>query len=205
MTAVRTKGIDHYVLHVADAERSVAWYGEVLGLQPERLDEWREGKVLFVSLRVDPTTIIDLLQTPRTGENVNHVAFVVEGVDLDELAEVRHGRGRLGSRRPVGRAGDRPRPLHPRPGPQPRRAQDVLTVDFRDETVEALARRVRAKEVSARELTQAALDRIDAVNPKVERLRVGRRRTSPSRTPRQSTSRSRRGRSPDRWPASRSA
>jgi len=83
---VRTKGIDHYVLHVADAERSVAWYGEVLGLQPERLDEWRDGKVLFVSLRVDPTTIIDLLQTPRTGENVNHVAFVVEDVDLDALA-----------------------------------------------------------------------------------------------------------------------
>ena len=83
---MRTKGIDHYVLHVADAERSVAWYGEVLGLQPERLDEWRDGKVLFVSLRVDPTTIIDLLQTPRTGENVNHVAFVVEDVDLDALA-----------------------------------------------------------------------------------------------------------------------
>jgi catechol 2,3-dioxygenase-like lactoylglutathione lyase family enzyme len=86
VAVVRTKGIDHYVLHVADAERSVAWYGEVLGLQPERLDEWRKKEVLFVSLRVDPTTIIDLLQTPRTGENVNHVAFVVEDVDLDELA-----------------------------------------------------------------------------------------------------------------------
>ena len=86
MTVVRTKGIDHYVLHVADAERSVAWYGEVLGLQPERLEEWRKQEVLFVSLRVDPTTIIDLLQTPRTGEKVNHVAFVVEDVDLDALA-----------------------------------------------------------------------------------------------------------------------
>ena len=83
---MRTTGIDHYVLHVADAERSVAWYGEVLGLQPERLEEWREGKALFVSLRVDDTTIIDLLQAERTGENVNHVAFVVEDVDLDELA-----------------------------------------------------------------------------------------------------------------------
>ena len=83
---MRTRGIDHYVLHVADAERSVAWYGEILGLQPERLEEWRAGKVLFVSLRVDPTTIIDLLQTERTGENVNHVAFVVDDVDLDELA-----------------------------------------------------------------------------------------------------------------------
>jgi catechol 2,3-dioxygenase-like lactoylglutathione lyase family enzyme len=83
---VRTTGIDHYVLHVADAERSVAWYGEVLGLQPERLEEWREGKAPFVSLRVDDTTIVDLLQADRTGENVNHVAFVVEDVDLDELA-----------------------------------------------------------------------------------------------------------------------
>ena len=83
---MRTTGIDHYVLHVADAERSVAWYGEVLGLEPERLEEWREGKALFVSLRVDDTTIIDLLQAERTGENVNHVAFVVEDVDLDELA-----------------------------------------------------------------------------------------------------------------------
>lgn len=83
---MRTTGIDHYVLHVADAERSVAWYGEVLGLQPERLEEWREGKAPFVSLRVDDTTIVDLLQAERTGENVNHVAFVVEDVDLDELA-----------------------------------------------------------------------------------------------------------------------
>lgn len=83
---MRTTGIDHYVLHVADAERSVAWYGEVLGLEPERLEDWREGKAPFVSLRVDDSTIIDLLQAERTGENVNHVAFVVEDVDLDELA-----------------------------------------------------------------------------------------------------------------------
>ena len=37
-------------------------------------------------------------------------------------------------------------------------------MDFRTETVEGLAQRVRDKEVSARELTQAALDRIDLLN-----------------------------------------
>ena len=40
-------------------------------------------------------------------------------------------------------------------------------MDFRLTTVADLARRVRAGEVSARELTQAALDRIDAVNGRV--------------------------------------
>lgn len=83
---MRVTGIDHVVLNVEDAERSVAWYCEVLGLVPERLEEWRRGEAPFVSLRVDTTTIIDVFQAPRTGENLDHVALVVEDVDLDELA-----------------------------------------------------------------------------------------------------------------------
>jgi catechol 2,3-dioxygenase-like lactoylglutathione lyase family enzyme len=84
---VQVTGVDHLVLQVADVERSAAWYGERLGLAPERMEEWRRGEVLFPSLRVDETTIIDLLPGPRTGENVNHVAFVVTGADLDALAQ----------------------------------------------------------------------------------------------------------------------
>ena len=81
-------GIDHYVLTVPldEVETLIAWYRDELGLQPERLDEWRRGEVLFASLRVSPTTLIDVLAGDRTGENINHVAFVVEGVDVDELA-----------------------------------------------------------------------------------------------------------------------
>jgi catechol 2,3-dioxygenase-like lactoylglutathione lyase family enzyme len=84
---VQVTGVDHLVLQVADVERSAAWYGERLGLKSERMEEWRRGEVLFPSLRVDDTTIIDLLAGPRTGENVNHVAFVVTGADLDALAK----------------------------------------------------------------------------------------------------------------------
>lgn len=77
---------DHVVLVTPDVERLVTWYHEELGLRPERLEEWRRQEVPFVSLRVSPSFLIDVMQGERTGENVNHVALRVEGVDVDELA-----------------------------------------------------------------------------------------------------------------------
>jgi catechol 2,3-dioxygenase-like lactoylglutathione lyase family enzyme len=77
--------MDHIVLVVADVERSVAWYVEELGLQPERLEEWRAGKVFFPSVRISPTTLIDIIAAPREGTNVDHFCLVVED-DVAELA-----------------------------------------------------------------------------------------------------------------------
>jgi catechol 2,3-dioxygenase-like lactoylglutathione lyase family enzyme len=79
-------GLDHVVFIVADPEASVRWYSAVLGLGAERLDEWRAGEVPFVSVRVSTTTVIDLLEGAVTGRNVDHIALVVQGVDLDEVA-----------------------------------------------------------------------------------------------------------------------
>ncbi len=79
-------GLDHIVLNCADVERSVAWWCDELGLEPVRLEEWRRGEVPFASVRLDATTIIDLLATARTGENMNHVAITVDDVDLEALA-----------------------------------------------------------------------------------------------------------------------
>lgn len=98
---VRVRGLDHVVLVVADAEASVAWYRDRLGLEPLRLDEWRRGEALFVSLRVDDTTIIDLFQGERSGVNVDHVSLVVaDDVDLHAVAssgdfEVEHAPFRI--------------------------------------------------------------------------------------------------------------
>jgi catechol 2,3-dioxygenase-like lactoylglutathione lyase family enzyme len=83
---VKALGLDHVVLNVADVERSLAWYCGQLGLEGVRVDEWRRGEVLFPSVRVDATTIIDLLRTERTGQNVDHVCLVVEPTDLEEVA-----------------------------------------------------------------------------------------------------------------------
>lgn len=81
-------GFDHLVLKVADVERSLAWYRERLGLAGERVDEWRRGAVPFPSVRVDATTLIDLLEGAPTGVNVDHLCLVLApGTDLDALAE----------------------------------------------------------------------------------------------------------------------
>jgi glyoxylase I family protein len=86
---MRVVGMDHIVLVSPDPERLIAWYGDVLGLPAERLSQWRRGEVPFASLRVDDTTIIDVLAGRRSGTNVDHVAFVVDA-DLDALA-AEHG------------------------------------------------------------------------------------------------------------------
>ena len=84
---VRVTGLDHIVLDVADIERSAAWYRDLLGLELIRMDEWRAGEVLFPSLRIDATTLIDLFQTERTGENLNHFAVVVDTDDLQAVID----------------------------------------------------------------------------------------------------------------------
>ena len=80
----RVRGLDHIVLNVADAERSMRWYCDRLGLEPERYDEWKAGEAPFVSVRIDEGTIIDLFETDRSGENLNHLALWVTG-DVESI------------------------------------------------------------------------------------------------------------------------
>jgi catechol 2,3-dioxygenase-like lactoylglutathione lyase family enzyme len=82
----KVTGLDHVVILTADAERSLAWYQGVLGLAGERVEEWRRGDVPFPSVRVDATTILDLLNGDRSGVNVDHLCLVIEAQDLATLA-----------------------------------------------------------------------------------------------------------------------
>ena len=85
--AVHVTGLDHLVLNVADTDRSLAFYLGELGLSPVRVDEWRRGEVFFASVRLDDTTIIDLLEVAPDGRNVDHLCLVIEEQDLQELAD----------------------------------------------------------------------------------------------------------------------
>jgi catechol 2,3-dioxygenase-like lactoylglutathione lyase family enzyme len=82
---VTVVGLDHVVLTVEDEERSLAFYCGELGLESLRVDQWRRHEAPFPSVRVDATTIIDLLAAPRTGENMDHVCLVVAPVDFEAI------------------------------------------------------------------------------------------------------------------------
>ncbi len=97
---MRILELDHVVFRVTDMERSVQWYRDLLGLEVVRLDEWRQGAAPFVSVRITPDTIIDLQVGIVDGTNVDHIALVVDDVDLAALA----ASGRFGEVAP-------PRPL----------------------------------------------------------------------------------------------
>ncbi|MFC9234690.1 VOC family protein [Streptomyces decoyicus] len=84
---MRVKDFDHLVLNVQDVERALDFYCGPLGLEPVRVDEWRAGTAPFPSVRISPTTIIDLVARPRGESNVDHICLVVEPLDWQEVID----------------------------------------------------------------------------------------------------------------------
>ena len=83
--------LDHIVLDVADVERSLEFYQRILGLPAERVEAWRSHEVGFPSLRISPSTIIDLVSSGDASEtartNLNHFCLVTDSPDLDEAIQ----------------------------------------------------------------------------------------------------------------------
>lgn len=90
---MRVEGMDHIVLNVADVERSVAFYRDVLGLDVERFEEWRAGRIGFPSVRINADTLIDLVRAADAPErggravNLNHFCLVVGDEALEPIIE----------------------------------------------------------------------------------------------------------------------
>lgn len=85
----------------------------MLGLQGQRLDEFRAGKVGFPSVRINEDTLIDLVQVEQAGtaaeslKNLDHFCLVSESVDLAALAADLKSSGVVVVRESVSRWGAR--------------------------------------------------------------------------------------------------
>ncbi len=90
-SALKVKGLDHVVLRVADIDRSIAFYGDVLGCHVER----RLPEIGLVQLRAG-AAMIDLVPRPEDddmGANMDHFAVRIERMDVPALTAhlKRHG------------------------------------------------------------------------------------------------------------------
>ncbi len=85
--------LDHIVLNCRDVDRQLAFYRDVVGLVPERVAEYREGKVLFPSVRLNADTLIDLAPPtlwsgdPAGAPNLNHFCMSIGARDWPALLE----------------------------------------------------------------------------------------------------------------------
>ncbi len=88
---VKITEMDHIVLRVKDVEESLRFYCETLGMQSERVDQWKAGEVRFPSARLNADTIIDFFATDQGTiakdeiKNQDHYCMVIEPTDMDEL------------------------------------------------------------------------------------------------------------------------
>ncbi|HEX5369850.1 MAG TPA: VOC family protein [Dehalococcoidia bacterium] len=110
MSSIRIVEMDHIVLNVSDIERSIAFYTATLGLEGERLEEFRDGKVGFPSVRINEHTLIDLMRADHVEQadrNLNHFCLVSEPLDLAALSGELKSKGVSVVREPVSRWGAR--------------------------------------------------------------------------------------------------
>ena len=88
---VKITEMDHIVLRTRDVEESLRFYTEVLGLQPERVEQWRAGEVRFPSARLNADTIIDFFASDNIpagrddARNQDHFCMVINYTDMEDL------------------------------------------------------------------------------------------------------------------------
>ena len=90
--------LDHIVLNVSDLERSLEFYVEVVGLERAGGGLFGEDKATFPSVRINATSIIDLLPPELWGReiggadantaratNMDHFCLAVDPADWEPL------------------------------------------------------------------------------------------------------------------------
>jgi len=109
---IRVTALDHLVLRVVDLERSLAFYGDLLGLPIEGTEDFRSGVRPFVSARVGDQ-LVDLFPDPAydrvlgtRATGMFHFCVRVDGdLEREVLPRVRDFGAEILEEAPVSRLG----------------------------------------------------------------------------------------------------
>lgn len=86
---MRITAADHINIRIQDVEATIAFYQGVLGLEPDRLDDFRQGKRPLFAFRVNESFIIHVFPDPafsrEAGGGYDHLALAIEGMTRAEL------------------------------------------------------------------------------------------------------------------------
>ncbi len=87
--------IDHVVLWVDSPKRSLEFFSDVVGLRPVRAQEFEQGTAGFPSVRVNDTTLLDLMDTNSAsaareftgggsgaGQPINHICLCMDAAEF---------------------------------------------------------------------------------------------------------------------------
>ena len=90
--------IDHVVLWVNSPKKSLDFYVDVVGLDAVRAQEFEDGTVAFPSVRLNASTILDLMAKnsasavreftgggAAAGKPINHICLAMESAEYSEL------------------------------------------------------------------------------------------------------------------------
>ena len=84
--------LDHVAIYVADMDRSVQWYEQVLGLKKQTFEEWGAYPIFMLAgqfgIAIFPATseIPNLVKAKR-GAHINHFAFRVDAANFKAAQE----------------------------------------------------------------------------------------------------------------------
>lgn len=98
LVTIRTMNIDHVVLWVDNSRSALDFYVNIIGMHPVRQQEFEEGTAAFPSVRLNDSTILDLMNRDMLsgvqeftdggdggGLPINHICLSMHAEDYSAL------------------------------------------------------------------------------------------------------------------------
>lgn len=82
---LKVTGINHVVLHVADVERAVRFYKDVLGFEDREISPRLDRPMRFLRCGMQGLDLFEVEGDVHGGQEMNHMALNVEVPDVEAL------------------------------------------------------------------------------------------------------------------------